>query len=171
MHVRTPSVGTLGGLQTAPDVAKGPRREWRKPKPVMNGLKKSDAVPGSGRFIRAFHRRLQRLWMRALRRRSQRARFSWEATGAHDRNPVATRLHPPPMAGSAVYRQAPEVGAGWFNDHVRICAGGAQQCAFLPQLRGGGGARRATGVPTATARAPRLTADRGGPAARQRARR
>ena len=42
MHVRTPSVGTLGGLQTAPDVAKGPRREWRKPKPMMNGLKKSD---------------------------------------------------------------------------------------------------------------------------------
>ena len=30
-------------------------------------------------------------------------------------------------------RQSPEVGAGWFNDHVRICAGGAQQCAFLPQ--------------------------------------
>ena len=42
MHVRTPCVGTLGGLQTAPDVVVGPRREWRKPKPVMNGLKKSD---------------------------------------------------------------------------------------------------------------------------------
>ena len=42
MHVRTPSVGTLGGLQTAPVVVKGPRREWRKPKPMMNGLKKSD---------------------------------------------------------------------------------------------------------------------------------
>ena len=27
------------------------------------------------------------------------------------------------MAGPAVRRQAPEVGAGWFNDHVRICAG------------------------------------------------
>ena len=49
------------------------------------------------------------------------------AVGAHDRNPVAARLHPPPMAGPAVCRQAPEVGAGWFNDHVRICAGGAQQ--------------------------------------------
>ena len=35
------------------------------------------AVPGSGRFIRAFPCRLRRLWMRALRRRSQRARFSW----------------------------------------------------------------------------------------------
>ena len=42
MHVRTPSVGTLGGLQTAPVVVEGPRREWRKPKPMMNGLKKSD---------------------------------------------------------------------------------------------------------------------------------
>ena len=42
MHVRTPSVGTLGGLQTAPAVVAGPRREWRKPKPMTNGLKKSD---------------------------------------------------------------------------------------------------------------------------------
>ena len=42
MHARTPCVGTLGGLQTAPDVVVGPRREWRKPKPMTNGLKKSD---------------------------------------------------------------------------------------------------------------------------------
>ncbi len=32
--------------------------------------------------------------------------------------------------------------AGWSSDHVRICAGGAQQCAFLPQLRGAPGNRR-----------------------------
>ena len=36
------------------------------------------AVPGSDRYIRAFRRRLQRLWMRALRRRSQRDRFDWK---------------------------------------------------------------------------------------------
>ncbi|MCY4430183.1 MAG: reverse transcriptase domain-containing protein, partial [Rhodospirillales bacterium] len=42
MHVRTPSVGTLGGLQAAPPVVAGPRRERSKPKPMMNGLKKSD---------------------------------------------------------------------------------------------------------------------------------
>ena len=29
-----------------------------------------------------------------------------------------------PMAEHALCRQSPEVGAGWFNDHVRICAGG-----------------------------------------------
>ena len=44
------------------------------------------------------------------------------------------------MARPAVCRQSPEVGAGWFSDHVRICAGGTQQCAFLPKL--GGGARQ-----------------------------
>ena len=65
-----------------------------------------------------------------------------EATGAHDRNPVAARFHPPPLAEPAVCRQSPEVGAGWFSDHVRICAGGAQQCAFLPQLRGAAGNSR-----------------------------
>ncbi len=37
------------------------------------------------------------------------------------------------MAGPAVCRQAPEVGAGWASVHVRICAGGVQQCASLPR--------------------------------------
>ena len=45
---------------------------------VCNGWLNYFAVPGSGRFIRAFLRRLQRRWMRALRRRSLRARFSWK---------------------------------------------------------------------------------------------
>ena len=44
---------------------------------VYNGWLNYYAVPGSGRYIRAFRRRLQRLWMRALRRRSQRSHFSW----------------------------------------------------------------------------------------------
>ena len=45
---------------------------------VYQGWLNYFAVPGSGRFVRAFRRRLQRLWMRALRRRSQRARFDWK---------------------------------------------------------------------------------------------
>ena len=44
---------------------------------VYRGWLNYFAVPGSSRFVRAFRRRLQRLWMRALRRRSQRARFDW----------------------------------------------------------------------------------------------
>ncbi len=42
MHVRTPSAGTLGGLQAVLPVVAGPCRERRKPKPMMNGLKESD---------------------------------------------------------------------------------------------------------------------------------
>ena len=44
---------------------------------VCEGWLNYFAVPGSSRFIRAFLRRLQRRWMRALRRRSQRACFDW----------------------------------------------------------------------------------------------
>ena len=64
--------------------------------------------------------------------------LQYEAPGAHDRNPVATRIHPSLMAGPAFRRQASEIGAGWSTDHVRICAGGTQQCAFLPQLGSSG---------------------------------
>ncbi len=46
------------------------------PEPLLPGPR-TVTVPGSHRFIRAFPCRLRRLWMRALRRRSQRARFSW----------------------------------------------------------------------------------------------
>ena len=45
---------------------------------VFQGWLNYFAVPGSGRFLRAFRRRLQRLWLRALRRRSQRHRFDWK---------------------------------------------------------------------------------------------
>ena len=45
---------------------------------VCQGWLNYFAVPGSARFLRAFRRRLQRLWMRALRRRSQRHRFDWK---------------------------------------------------------------------------------------------
>ena len=42
---------------------------------VYRGWLNCFAVPGSSRWISAFPRRLQRLWMRALRRRSQSDRF------------------------------------------------------------------------------------------------
>ena len=45
---------------------------------VYQGWLNYFAVPGSSRFLRRFRRRLQRLWMRALRRRSQRSRFDWK---------------------------------------------------------------------------------------------
>ena len=45
---------------------------------VYHGWLNYFAVPGSSRFIRSFYRRLQRLCMRALRRRFQRAHFNWK---------------------------------------------------------------------------------------------
>ncbi len=44
---------------------------------VLNGWLNYFAVPGSGRWLQGFRYRLREQWMRVLRRRSQRARFSW----------------------------------------------------------------------------------------------
>ncbi len=44
---------------------------------VLNGWLNYYAVPGSGRWLQGFRYRLREQWMRVLRRRSQRARFSW----------------------------------------------------------------------------------------------
>ena len=57
------------------------------------------------------------------------------ATAASPRGPIlAQAVDPTPVAGTAVRRQIPEVGAGWFNDHVRICAGGAGKPVSLPRV-------------------------------------
>ena len=45
---------------------------------VVNGWLNYYAVPTSSRFLRSFICILKRIWMKALRRRSQRDRFSWE---------------------------------------------------------------------------------------------
>ena len=56
------------------------------------------------------------------------------STAASPGGPIlAQALDPTPVAGTAVRRQIPEVEAGWFNDDVRICAGGAGKPASLPR--------------------------------------
>ncbi len=52
------------------------------------------------------------------------------------------------MAESAVCRQAPEVGAGWMNVHVRICAGVRSTAHSYRNWGGGGGRGSATTPPT-----------------------
>ncbi len=72
-----------------------------------------------------------------------------EAFGTHDPATLAARCHPPPLAGPAVCRQSPEVGAGWFNDHVRICVEGCAAMriptAILPGFSPWVGARQICG--------------------------
>ena len=71
---------------------------------VCEGWLNYFAGPGSSRCIRAFHRRLQRLWMRTLRRRSQRARFGWRRLQRMTEIlwPRATIRHPWPAQRFAV---------------------------------------------------------------------
>ena len=45
---------------------------------VVNGWLNYYAVPTSSRFLRSFTYILKRIWLKALRRRSQRDRFSWQ---------------------------------------------------------------------------------------------
>ncbi len=45
---------------------------------VVNGWLNYYAVPTSARFLRSFTYILKRIWLKALRRRSQRDRFSWQ---------------------------------------------------------------------------------------------
>ena len=57
-----------------------------------------------------------------------------------DEGVVVATCHPTPsMAGPAVCRQTPEVGAPCSSGHAGICAGGAGKAAFLPQLGAAGG--------------------------------
>ena len=93
---------------------------------VLRGWLGYYAVPTSYPALRRFARVLKRLWLRALRRRSQRDRFSWERLDALCGRlwPRVSILHPWP-AQRTICRHALEVGAVCANAHVRICAGGA----------------------------------------------
>ena len=46
--------------------------------PVVNGWLNYYAVPTRIRFLRSFTYILKRIWLKALRRRSQTDRFSWQ---------------------------------------------------------------------------------------------
>lgn len=66
-----------------------------------------------------------------------------EEGGAHDRDTLAARLDPPPEASPAVRRQAPGVGAGWIDVHVRIGVGvGSNALSYRDQWRGAAALRR-----------------------------
>ena len=69
--------------------------------------------------------------MRA-RQRSWRCRFTRRRL---ERMNQSLGRKPPFAAPGWEQRFSVEIGAGWFNQHVRICAGGAQQCASLRQPR------------------------------------
>ena len=85
-------------------------------------------------YLQQFVWRLRRIWIRVLRRRSEKDRFSWGWMLAITNKlwPTLRIVYPWPTTRFAV-SQTPKVGAVCVNAYVRICAGGAGQPAFLPR--------------------------------------
>jgi len=108
------------------------RRHWPIPVQgkwlwhVVNGYFNYHAVPTNSRALSAFHHFVSDLWMRALRRRSQKDRMTWQRMTrlANDWLPKPLVRHPWPSTRFAVThpRWEPYARIG----HVRFCAGGAQ---------------------------------------------
>jgi RNA-directed DNA polymerase len=94
---------------------------------VVSGFFDYHAVPTNGRALVAFRSRVETLWHRSLRRRSQKDRTTWLRTRklVEDWLPKPRTLHPWPDKRFAVRHPRWEPYAG--NPHVRFCAGGAQQ--------------------------------------------
>ena len=92
---------------------------------VIRGYFVYHAVPTNSPALSAFRDRIRRIWLRTLRRRSQKDRFSWERMKklANDFLPKPKILHPWPNARFAVRhpRWEPYARIG----PVRILAGGA----------------------------------------------
>jgi RNA-directed DNA polymerase len=93
---------------------------------VVNGFFNYHAVPTNFAALAAFQYHVAGLWLRVLRRRSQRRDFPW-ARAVRLRAawlPRAQIRHPWPDARFAVTHPRWEPDAG--KPHVRLCAGGAQ---------------------------------------------
>ena len=95
-------------------------------KQVITGFFAYHAVPTNFRALLRFRAHIKDLWLRTLRRRSQKDQTNWEriAKLADDFLPQPRILHPWPNQRFAVThpRWAPYAG----KLHVRCCAGGAQ---------------------------------------------
>ena len=94
---------------------------------VVRGFFAYHAVPTNFEALGKFRLQIVRLWLRTLRRRSQRNRTTWTkmAKLAKDFLPEPKILHPWPAVRFAVTHPRWEPYA--LIGHVRFCAGGAQQ--------------------------------------------
>jgi group II intron reverse transcriptase/maturase len=95
-------------------------------KQVVAGFFAYHAVPTNSRALRAFRSRVETLWLRSLRRRSQKDRTTWERMRklTEEWIPEPRILHPWPFRRFSVKHPRWEPYAG--VPPVRICAGGAQ---------------------------------------------
>ena len=90
---------------------------------VLQGHYNYYAVPDNSEALHGFRRRLIRLWLQALRRRSQKDRLTWKRMLDLDARwlPEPRILHPWP---NRRFDAAPKGGAQCVDAHAGICAGG-----------------------------------------------
>jgi len=81
---------------------------------VVRGFFAYHAVPTNGSALEAFYYHVKRIWLRTLRRRSQKDRFSWQRMHglASDWLPQPRILHPYPDKRFAVMHPRQEPCAG-----------------------------------------------------------
>ena len=91
---------------------------------VVRGFFAYHAVPTNFPALSAFHHHIKRLWLRTLRRRSQKDRTTWERIKkiAADYLPKPKTLHPWPQQRFAV--KHPRVGAACGNSARAVLCGG-----------------------------------------------
>jgi RNA-directed DNA polymerase len=91
---------------------------------VVQGHNRYYAVPGNLRAVSVFRYQLVRLWLRALRRRSQKTRMTWERMTRIAKRwlPTARNMHPYPQARFARQHSRQEPSA--VIPLAGICAGG-----------------------------------------------
>jgi group II intron reverse transcriptase/maturase len=99
---------------------------------VLRGYYAYYAVPTNGRPLAAFREQVKRLWLKSLRRRSDKHRMTWDRMLrlAARWLPQPRIVHPWPDARFDV--KHPKEEPDGVKPHVRICTGGARQLAFLP---------------------------------------
>jgi RNA-directed DNA polymerase len=93
---------------------------------VVRGYFAYHAVPTNASSLLTFRNRVTRLWLRTLRRRSQKSRTTWTRMMKLEEQwlPPVRILHPWPEQRFEVKYSRQEPSAGKL--HARICAGGAQ---------------------------------------------
>jgi RNA-directed DNA polymerase len=94
---------------------------------VVRGFFAYHAVPTNWEALKAFRHHIERIWLRTLRRRSQKHRITWDRMRklADDWLPAPRILHPWPDQRFAVSNSRWEPRAG--IPLARICAGDGQQ--------------------------------------------
>ena len=112
----------------------GDTLEWLQS--VVGGYFQYHAIPGNEERLRAFRKDVLRLWLRQLRRRRQRSRWTWERFQAIFGVLLGGYPNPAPVSRRALRRQNPRQEPCALAAPAQVCAGGSGL----------------TAVPTATSR-------------------